>query len=208
MGICQSNGIVMKQFLKQIAIMNQNLTSMKCLDVYLSSLNKDQYNEIKHLLKPKETSSLPLKSWGVFSAYYQDTAVQLKRDQDLKQLKQLALKMSWKNDFDAIFKEASYEALVITDIDKRIIWVNDGFVEMTGYTKKFAMNQSPSFLQGRETTEDTRVKIRNKIVSNKPFTEVITNYKKDKTPYKCELKVFPLYGIETTHYLALEKQAV
>jgi len=188
--------------------MNQNLTNMMCLDVYLSSLNKDQYNEIKHLLKPKETSNLPLKSWGIFSSHYRDRAAELKREQDLNQLKQLALQMSWKNDLDAIFQEASYEALVITDIDKKIIWVNDGFVDMTGYTKKFALNQSPNFLQGKKTAEETRVKIRNKIVSNKPFTEVITNYKKDNTPYKCQLKVFPLYSEETTHYLALEKQAV
>ena len=33
-------------------------------------------------------------------------------------------------------------------------------------------------------------------------------FSKDKTPYKCHLKVFPLYSEETTHYLALEKQAV
>lgn len=191
-----------------MAIMNQDLTNMMCLDVYLSSLDKVQYDKIKHLLKPKEKTTFPLKSWGVFGAHYMNTAVQLKRDHDLIQIKKLARQLDWKNDLDTIFHEASYEALVITDIDKRIIWVNDGFVDMTGYTKKFALNRSPSFLQGKKTTEEARAIIRNKILLNKPFTEVITNYKKDKTPYKCELKIFPLFGARTTHYLALEKQAV
>ena len=40
---------------------------------------------------------------------------------------------------------------------------------------------------------------------NKPFTDIVINYKKDKTPYRCEIKVFPLFTENTTHYIALEK---
>lgn len=188
--------------------MSQELTNMMCLDVYLASLNKEQYDKIKHQLKPAKPVKFPLMSWGIFGSHYHQTGVKLDRERDLKHLKKLAIELKWKNDLDVIFRDASYEALVLTNMDKNIIWVNDGFVDMTGYAKKFAINRSPSFLQGKETKEKTRTIIRNKFLSNKPFTAVITNYKKDKTPYKCELKIYPLYGAETTHYLALEKQAV
>lgn len=188
--------------------MNNDLSKMMCLDVYLNSLSKEEYAKIKHLLKPSESQKPPLKSWGVFSDHYQKTGSSLKRISDIKEVKKLGLKLEWKNDLDAIFSNESFEALVITDATKKIIWVNDGFSEMTGYSKKYAMNQRPKFLQGAGTSEKVKYKIREKIASNEPFKQVITNYKKDKTPYQCELKVFPLFGPNSTHYIALEKQVI
>ncbi len=188
--------------------MNNNLTKMMCLDVYLSSLNSQEYNKIKHLLKPSTSEKFPLMSWGIFGSHYHETAGVLKRDADINEIKKMALKLHWNNDLNSIFENETFEALVITDMSKKIIWVNDGFEDMTGYSKKFALNQTPSFLQGAATSEKIKMGIRDKFSLDKPFKEIITNYKKDKTAYKCELKVFPLYGTETTHYLALEKQAV
>lgn len=186
--------------------MNHDITKMMCLDVYLSSLDSEQYGKIKHLLKPSNKEKLPLMSWDVFGAHYEKTAHHLKRESDIKELLKIASKYHWKNDFDEIFKNESFEALVITDMSKKIVWVNDGFVEMTGYSKRYALNQTPEFLQGEATTEKQKLDIRQKLVVNEPFTKVITNYKKDHTPYECELKVFPLFGSETTHYLALERK--
>lgn len=188
--------------------MNHDLTKMMCLDVYLSSLDRQEYSAIKHLLKPSNTEKLPLMSWGIFGSHYQKTSGKLKRDADIKEIRNMAMKLQWKNDLDAIFENESFEALVVTDMSKKILWVNDGFVEMTGYSKKFALDQTPEFLQGEGTTDKQKSEIRHKLSVNKPFTKIITNYKKDNTPYECELKVFPLYGAETTHYLALEKKVV
>ena len=76
---------------------------------------------------------------------------------------------------------------------------------MTGYTKTFALKKTPSFLQGKNTCAVTRNRIRNKILANEPFKEIVLNYKQDKTPYKCEINVFPLSHKNTTHYIALER---
>ncbi len=195
-------------YLNKKTEMNYDITKMMCLDVYLSSLNSQEYNKIKHLLKPSSSEKLPLMSWGIFGSHYQETAGALNRKADINEIKKMALKLHWKNDLDIIFKNESFEALVITDMNKKIIWVNDGFVDMTGYSKKFALHQTPAFLQGKETSEKRKKIIRQKLSVDKPFKEIITNYKKDNSSYKCELKVFPLYGTETTHYLALEKQAI
>ena len=43
-----------------------------------------------------------------------------------------------------------YDALVLSDKAHKIIWVSDGFKDMTGYTKKFAVGKKPSFLQGEK----------------------------------------------------------
>ena len=181
---------------------------MMCLDVYLNSLSKEEYQKIKHQLQPSTSEKPPLKSWGIFKDHYQKTSASLKRTADINEVKKLGLKLKWKNDLDAIFKNESFEALVITDLSKKIIWVNDGFSEMTGYSKKFALNQTPEFLQGVETSEKVREKIRRNISRNEPFTQVITNYRKDRTPYQCELKVVPLFSEKSTYYIALEKQAI
>ena len=79
---------------------------------------------------------------------------------------------------------------------------------MTGYTKKYALNKTPNFLQGQNTLPETKKRIRGKLDELKPFAEIITNYKKDKTPYKCEVKIIPLYTDKVTHFLAIEKKVV
>ena len=79
---------------------------------------------------------------------------------------------------------------------------------MTGYSKKYALHKTPSFLQGEATQGLTRNRIRKKLELLKPFTEVIVNYRKDNTPYKCEVKIIPLYKDKVTHFLAIEKKVV
>ena len=109
------------------------------------------------------------------------------------------------NNIDEIFKDHTFETIVLTSKQQEIIWVNDGFKKMTGYSKNFAINKTPSFLQGAETCEKTKQRIRKKLQSNKPFTDLVINYKKDQTTYECEITVFPLHNKDTTHYIALEK---
>ena len=117
----------------------------------------------------------------------------------------MSKKYNWTNDFDTIFNNNTFEALVVTDVSRKILWVNSGFTKMTGYSKTFAINKTPSFLQGRKTSDATRNRIRQKLQKNNPFKEIIVNHKKDKSTYKCEVSIFPLKSDKTTHFLALEK---
>ena len=123
-------------------------------------------------------------------------------------LQWLFLFLEWRNEIDDIFENQDFEALIITDINQKILWVNNGFTEMTGYSKKFAINKTPNFLQGENTQRTTKKRIRTKLGLLEPFTEVITNYRKDNTPYKCEVKIIPLYKEKVTHFLAIEKKVV
>ncbi|WP_299161973.1 PAS domain-containing protein [uncultured Tenacibaculum sp.] len=184
--------------------MKNDLNNMMCLDTYLSSLDEDKYQETTSLINPTKAQNINLLSWGIQDLFTDNTLVY-----DLKNIHKLATNFNWKNNLNSILKENSYESLVITNSDKKIIWVNNGFKKMTGYENEFALGKSPVFLQGEKTTEISKEKIRKKLLKNKPFKEVIINYRKDKSTYKCELKIFPLYSTtETTHFLALEKEVV
>ena len=52
---------------------------------------------------------------------------------------------------------------------------------------------------------DTRNQIRNQLKELKPFTAIITNYRKDKSSYECEVRIIPMYNENVTHFLAIEK---
>lgn len=157
-------------------------------------------------MKRQNSARPPLLCWDIYSEYFLKLLEDSKREQDILKIKSLAKKLNWKNDIDAIFEKKYFEAIVLTDLQQSILWVNKGFTDMTGYSKKHALNKRPVFLQGIKTCLEIRKKIRTQLNANKPFTAIITNYKKDNTPYECEVKIFPLFTNETTHFLALEKQ--
>ena len=184
--------------------MKNDLNDMMCLDIYLSSLDEDKYQKATSLINPTKAQNINLLSWGIQDLFTDNTLLD-----DLKKIHTLAKNFDWKNNLNSILKENLYESLVITNSDKKIIWVNSGFKQMTGYENEFAIGKSPIFLQGEKTTETSKEKIRKKLLKNNPFKEVIINYRKDQSTYKCELKIFPLYSKnETTHFLALEKEVV
>ena len=188
--------------------MKRDLANMMCLDIYVTSLPEDKCNSVKEQIQKVTYKPTSLTSWDIHQQHFNKLSNILSVEKDLQEIKKMATLFQWKNDIDSIIKNNDFEALVVTDLSKKIIWVNNGFSKMTGYSKKHILHQRPQFLQGESTSEYSREKIRTKLLKNKPFKEIIVNYKKDKSPYYCELHIFPLYNKETTHFLALEKEVV
>ncbi|CAM1344369.1 PAS domain-containing protein [Tenacibaculum amylolyticum] len=186
--------------------MKYSIDKMKCLDMYVNSLSDDEYLKLKDRIHTSDENIVNLVSLDLhlqnFNALLQNATIQ----NDLFSLNTFAKKLRWKNNIEKILTNNSFEALVLTDINRTILWVNDGFATMTGFSKKDAIHNTPSFLQGSSTSKVTRARIREKLKMNQPFKEVIVNHRKDNTTYKCELHIFPLYNEETTHFLALERR--
>lgn len=185
--------------------MKNKLSNMMCLDLFLSSQSEENYKAIEHQITPSESIKFPLKSFALYADYFSAEMNNLDRENDINSIKEFASKFNWNDNLDHIFKNEAFEALVLTNKNQEIIWVNDGFKEMTGFDKSFVLKKRPSFLQGEKTCEKTTDLIRKKIQLNKPFIGKVINYRKNKTPYKCEIKIFPLFSENTTHYIALEK---
>ncbi|WP_299367552.1 PAS domain-containing protein [Winogradskyella sp.] len=181
---------------------------MSCLDIYTSNSKTSQLKKFQKGIEMVKFKIMPLMSWDIFMTYYQGRIVETRKRVELDQVLSFARKFKWKNDLKKAFANNDYEALILTDKNQNIIWVNDGFKEMTGYSKTFVLNKTPRFLQGKKTSRKTKSRIGQNIAKNKPFKEIILNYKKDGTPYKCEVHVIPLYNETTTHFLAFEKQVV
>ncbi|MEL6558111.1 MAG: PAS domain S-box protein [Bacteroidota bacterium] len=188
--------------------MKHNLVDSNGIDISVTNSPREEIGLFKQQLTTHRPASMALLSWDVFMDGIHERMFDTKQENEIKQIFYFANKFNWQNNLRAIFSENDYEAIVITDRYQKIIWVNDGFTSMTGYSKTFAINKTPKFLQGEHTSEETRKRIKTKIQRDKPFTDVIVNHRKDKSIYKCELKIFPLHGEETTHYMALEKQVV
>jgi len=186
--------------------MKYSTSNMMALDIYLSSLSDEEHYELSSKIN-FDIKSTPLLSWDIFSHEKSLQLTELQVKQDITSVKALACKFNWDNDIDTLFNEADYEAIIVTDLSQKILWVNKGFSKMTGYSKSDALKNTPRFLQGQKTSEEKRATIRKKLSTSLPFKEVIINHRKDGTPYKCEVRIFPLHsGENKTHYIALERQ--
>lgn len=181
---------------------------MSCLDIYTSYGEDSQIEKLQEAIALSKPNVMPLLSWDIYMSHYKDKIEASVKLAELRQVLSFSKKFQWQNDIETEFNKKDYEALIITDKNQKIIWVNNGFTEMTGYSKTFALNKTPRFLQGEATDNKTKSRIREYITKRKPFKEILHNYKKDGTLYKCEVQVIPLYNKETTHFIAFEKQVV
>jgi len=188
-------------------IMKKNLMNMQSLDIYLSSLSMEEFKEIEDEITVSDLKLMPLRSWDIYNDFYARQLSSIKQNNAIDSFKKIAQKFNWNNDLDAVFKDKTFDALVLTNKEAKIQWVSEGFSDMTGYSSRFVLDKTPHFLQGKETDKAVLNRIRHKLSREEPFTEVLVNYKKDQTPYKCEISVIPLVTENTTHYLALERQA-
>ncbi|RAJ27786.1 PAS domain S-box-containing protein [Gelidibacter algens] len=187
--------------------MTKKLAGMMGLDIYLSSMKEHDMDPADYEMN-SNLSLMPLLSWDIYNAHYFSRLQEFQRTQDILKVEALGQKLNWTSNINDLFKNEEFEAILVTDLDQKIIWVNDGFTEMTGYTKTEALRKTPRFLQGPKSSSETKDRIRQKLSGIEPFTEVIINYKKNRDPYKCEVKIFPLYNEETTHFMALERRVV
>lgn len=74
----------------------------------------------------------------------------------------------------------------------RIVWVNDAFTEMTGFTPEDAIGESPRILQGDDTDRAALDRIRECLEAWRPCREILKNYTKAGEPFWVELDIKPI----------------
>jgi len=180
-----------------------NLKDMMCLDIFLQQLNEEELKAIKPMMSDAKTEMHPLLSWDIASMGEYETA----NYRDIQKLRQLMETHGWHLDLNSV-SEKQFDALVLTNVNQRIKWVSHGFKKMTGYSPSHALHKKPSFLQGKNSSVQTRREIKHAIRQRIHFETSIINYRKDGSEYNCHIEVIPLYtkNNKLTHFLAIEKE--
>lgn len=100
--------------------------------------------------------------------------------------------------------EVSDQAVVITDSESKIIYVNPAFTRITGYESEEVMGKNPRFLQGAETSQATRMAMRESLAAGRPVRAEILNHHKSGRPYWLDLSIVPVRDDqgEITHFVS------
>ncbi|MFB9995404.1 diguanylate cyclase domain-containing protein [Deinococcus oregonensis] len=83
--------------------------------------------------------------------------------------------------------------LIVTDVRRRILYVNAAFVEETGYSAEEVRGKPCNFLQGPETDPADIAALREALNRAEPIERVILNYRKDGSPLWYKLRIRPLH---------------
>jgi PAS domain S-box-containing protein len=175
---------------------------MKILDIFLQGLKETNSKQELKKITPSKILTHPLMCWDIISTGIFRHSKQF----DIQQFQKLAAKHKWNIDLSVIH-ETSFDALVVTDLEENIIWVSNGFKEMTGYSPSFALRKKPNFLQGSKTSVVAKNQIRTAINHREHIEATLINYRKDGSEYNCRIEIFPLYtdSRRPTHFLAVEQ---
>src|SRR3712207_6052015 len=73
-----------------------------------------------------------------------------------------------------------------------IRYLNDAFLLMSGYGRHELLGRSPRSLQGSETNPLLRRELGRALRSGKAFHCIVTNYRKSREAYLCEIVTMPL----------------
>ncbi|NJC25519.1 PAS domain-containing protein [Neolewinella antarctica] len=101
----------------------------------------------------------------------------------------------------------SHVAVILTDAERHIIWVNKDFEHITGYSMHDVLGENPgTVLQGPATEPDIAARIRQGLKQDVPIKETITNHRKNGEPYSCTLVIHPIFDQAGSliNYIAFE----
>ena len=107
----------------------------------------------------------------------------------------------------ALVASRTDNAVIVSDAEGRVEWVNEGFVRITGWTLEEVIGKTPgSFLQGPETSQVTMQMMREKLRDGQGFRAEILNYAKDGRKYWIAVEIQPILneaGV-LTNFMAVE----
>lgn len=91
--------------------------------------------------------------------------------------------------------------------DAPLIYVNDYYVQMTGYKREDLIGRNPRILQGVETSASELKRISEKLSRGEHYRGALINYRADGSPFINNLSIFPVQnndGIVVQHIAICE----
>ncbi|MEX2456636.1 MAG: PAS domain S-box protein [Balneolaceae bacterium] len=106
---------------------------------------------------------------------------------------------------------SDYDSILITSLElekpgPKIVYVNDGFTKMTGYTREEAIGNTPRMLQGEKTDRIVLDKLKKRLQDGQAFFGHTVNYRKDGTEFINQWDIHPLTNKEgeITHWVSYQ----
>ncbi|MDZ7689552.1 MAG: PAS domain S-box protein [Balneolaceae bacterium] len=107
--------------------------------------------------------------------------------------------------------ENDYDSILITELSleepgPRIVYVNDGFEKMTGYSKHEVIGKTPRILQGPKTDRAVLDRLKKRLKKGKAFFGQAVNYRKDGSEFINQWDIHPLTDEEgnLTHWVSYQ----
>jgi len=128
---------------------------------------------------------------------FRDVTEKRKRDEQLRLLENCLARVS---DI-VIIAEAEPPA----ESDIRILYVNDAYERLTGYTREETLGRTPGLLQGPKTDPAELARIAQRLQNGETFSTTLLNYKKSGEEFWNEMVVAPVTNDagRRTHWVAI-----
>ena len=134
------------------------------------------------------------------AVYFTDITETRRRDEQIRLLDAAVAQI---NDIVIITKATGSDA----PDNAEIVYVNDAFERITGFTKEEAIGQTPRMLQGPKTQRSELDRIREAANAPEPVRAELINYTKTGQEYWLELDIVPLTNEAglITHFVAVQR---
>jgi len=103
--------------------------------------------------------------------------------------------------------DQSSSSIVIVDLNTKIEYVNQAFVQITGYSREEVLGRNPSLLKSGKTQKQTYVEMWANLTSGKAWKGELINRRKDGREYIESTLITPVRQADgsVTHYLAVKE---
>jgi len=138
------------------------------------------------------------KSYDQLKAMYEELEQKAERAEQSLELLEAAIR-------------TDYDSILITELNlekpgPRIVYVNDGFIRMTGYSREEVLGKTPRILQGPKTDRATLDRLKMSLKEGKAFFGQAVNYRKDGSEFIMQWDIHPLTDEEgnITHWVSYQ----
>lgn len=103
----------------------------------------------------------------------------------------------------------SFHAVMVSEAKPGtpILYVNEAFTALTGYTPQEAVGKSPGFLQGPSTDRAVVDRLREDMLAGRVFEGAAVNYRKDGSEFTMHWRVVPVVdaGGKAAYFVAFQQ---